>query len=108
MDELLLQLKQKGVGCHWSHLVAGALCYANDLILLAPSLSALRIMLHTCESFSVSHGLKFNASKTLRSSDVEGCLPVTVRELSFYVDLVLRSLEVAFNSILRKIWRLPY
>ena len=39
-------------------------CYADNLILLAPSLSALKIMLCTCESFSVSHGLKFNASKT--------------------------------------------
>ena len=63
MDELLLQLKHNAVGCHWDHHFAGVFCYADDLILLAPSLSALWIMLHTCESFSVSHGLKFNASK---------------------------------------------
>ena len=58
MDELLLQLKHNAVGCHWDHHFAGAFCYADDLILLAPSLSALRIMLHTCKSFSVSHASK--------------------------------------------------
>ena len=36
----------------------------DDLVLLAPSPSALRIMLHCCEDFAISHGLRFNASKT--------------------------------------------
>ena len=39
MDELLLQLKHNAVGCHWDHHFAGAFCYADDLILLASSLS---------------------------------------------------------------------
>ena len=34
------------------------------LILLAPSPSALRLMLNLCECFASSYGLKFNASKT--------------------------------------------
>ena len=75
MDELLLQLKRDGIGCHWGHLFAGAFCYADDLILLAPSLSALRIMLCTCEAFAVSPGLKFNSSKTqlIRFGRVPSC-----------------------------------
>ena len=40
MDEFLLQLKRKDIGCHWDHLFAGTLCYADNLILLASSLSA--------------------------------------------------------------------
>ena len=43
---------------------AGALCYADDLVLLAPSPSALRIMLRCCENFSLLRGLRFNSSKT--------------------------------------------
>ena len=43
-----------GVGC-----IAGALCYADDLVLLAPP-SALRIMLNCCENFAIIRGLKFN------------------------------------------------
>ena len=73
MDELLLQLKHNAVGCHWDHHFAGTFCYADDLILLAPSLSALRIMLHTCESFSVSHAsktqlIRFGSSPLLQLS----------------------------------------
>ena len=64
VDELLLQLKQLGVGCHWKHHFVGAVCYADDLSLLAPSQAALRLMLRLCEQFADSHGLRFNASKT--------------------------------------------
>ena len=33
-------------------LFAGSVCYADDLVLLAPSPSALMIMLHCCEDFA--------------------------------------------------------
>ena len=41
-----------------------AVCYANDLALLVPSRSALRLMLSVCETFASQHGLLFNARKT--------------------------------------------
>ena len=37
--------------------------YADDIVLLAPSASALRRMLSICDSFATSHGLLFNADK---------------------------------------------
>ena len=58
IDELLIQLKHLGVGCHWKHHFVGAVCYADDLALLAPSQAALRLMLRLCEQFADSHGLK--------------------------------------------------
>ena len=64
MDILLNMLKDCGVGCYWDGVFVGALGYADDIILLAPCPSALRLMLTTCESFASSFGLKFNASKT--------------------------------------------
>ena len=42
----------------------GALCYTDDIALLAPSPAALRLMLYTCSSFASSRSLLFNASKT--------------------------------------------
>ena len=42
----------------------GAMCYADDIALLAPSLLALRIMLEICTSFADDHSLVFNAGKT--------------------------------------------
>ena len=50
-DDLLGDLCRLGVGCHWDSLFAGALCYADYLVLLAPSPSSLRIMLNCCENF---------------------------------------------------------
>ena len=53
-----------GVGCHLGCEFVGCVCYADDLALLAPSPSALRIMLKICENFARDHGLRFNAAKT--------------------------------------------
>ncbi len=64
MDDLLSGLERLGVGCHWKAAFVGAVFYADDLALLAPSPSALRLMLHHCECFASAHGLRFNASKT--------------------------------------------
>ena len=64
IDDLLLDLKKLGVGCFWDSFFAGALCYADDLTLLAPTPSALRFMLQHCERFAESRGLRFNPAKT--------------------------------------------
>ena len=64
IDKLLQDLKQQGIGCFWEQHFAGAYAYADDLVILAPSASALRQMLQSCEVFADSHGLKFNPDKT--------------------------------------------
>ena len=53
-----------GVGCYWGHMFAGALSYADDIVILAPCASALRRMLDICSLYAHDHGLLFNASKT--------------------------------------------
>ena len=64
IDDLLAELEELGVGCYWNNHFLGAVCYADDTALLAPSPAALRMMLDTCSSFASSHSLLFNASKT--------------------------------------------
>ena len=61
VDGLLCKLRDSGVGCHLGCEFVGSVCYADDLALLAPSPSALRII---CENFARDHGLRFNAAKT--------------------------------------------
>ena len=60
MDEL----RESSVGCYWGGHFAGAMCYADDIVLLPPSASALRRMLSICVSYAPSHGLVFNVDKT--------------------------------------------
>ena len=64
MDDLLVELERQGVDCVWKHHFAGAVCYADDTAQIAPSPSALRLMLQTCIQFTSSHSPIFNASKT--------------------------------------------
>ena len=64
IDDLLTRLESKAIGCHWSHHFVSAVGYADDIVLLAPSASALKIMLNTCCQFAKDHNLLFNAAKT--------------------------------------------
>ena len=57
-------LSGSGVGCYWGAHFVGAVCYADDIALLAPYPSAMRTMLSVCEEYAVTHGLKFNPNKT--------------------------------------------
>ena len=57
LDSLLSSLEHAGIGCCWGGLFAGVLAYADDIVLLSPSLCGLRYMLKECESFASDHGL---------------------------------------------------
>ena len=63
VDSLLEMLEASGVGCYSGGCFVGAVCYADDIVLLAPCASALRVMLNICDTFASSHGLVFNAAK---------------------------------------------
>ena len=60
LDGFLVQLKTLGVGCHVAGVWFGAVCYADDLILLAPSRTAMAMMLEICDSYAASHNLEFS------------------------------------------------
>ena len=62
LDGLLSELVECGVGCYWKILFAGCLCYADDIVLLAPCPSALRIMLKICCKYATDQGLEFNTT----------------------------------------------
>ena len=64
LDSLLDSLRSCGRGCFWDTNFCGALCYADDLTILAPSPDSLRKMLAHCEAYAKSHGLHFNVAKT--------------------------------------------
>ena len=45
IDELLLKLSAAGVGCYMGSTFVGALAYADDIVLICPTPSALRLLL---------------------------------------------------------------
>ena len=76
-DELLLRLKNAGIGCWIGSVYVGALAYADDLSLLAPTIGAMHSMLAICDSYAKEFNVIFNASKTkcmcLGDKFVHGC-----------------------------------
>jgi len=64
IDDLLLLLKLAGFGCYIGVHVAGAPDYADDIVLVAPSATALRKMLAMCEDCADEYCICFNAAKS--------------------------------------------
>ena len=64
-DELLQQLRNRGVGCHVGPHYVGAIAYADDITLLAPTLRSLNEMITTALQFADDYDMMFNAKKTV-------------------------------------------
>jgi len=64
IDDLLLRLSSSGVSCYLGLNFVGALAYADDIVLLAPTLSAMRILLQICDSYVAEYDINFNPDKS--------------------------------------------
>ena len=64
IDVLLTRLRSKGLGCFIGNNYFGAVAYADDVVLLSPTVSNLKSMLKICEEFSKEFHINFNASKS--------------------------------------------
>jgi uncharacterized protein YerC len=64
IDEMLNRLKEADIGCHIGREYLGALAYADDICLVAPSVDAMNQMLHVCEKFAHDYYVKFNPHKS--------------------------------------------
>ena len=64
IDKLLTRLRESGVGCHIDGVFAGVFGYADNIVLLAPSLDALRHMIGICEEYAQEFHILFNPSKS--------------------------------------------
>ena len=64
-NELLCRLESSGFGCYVGHKFIGALGYADDLAILAPTKLSAQFMLNVCEEFARDYKVKFNAAKSV-------------------------------------------
>ena len=61
---MLCKLEQSGYGCHVGDVYTGSVAYADDLILLSPTLYGLDQTINICESFTIEHQIIFNGKKS--------------------------------------------
>jgi hypothetical protein len=64
LDVLIKNLEKKRIGCNVGSELFGCVAFADDLVLLSPSIHDLRKMLATCEEYCANFKLKFNATKS--------------------------------------------
>jgi len=53
-----------GVGCYLGTNFVGALAYADDIVLVCSTPSAMLKLLSICDAFAVEYDIKFNAQKS--------------------------------------------
>ena len=53
------------IGCHINNTFIEALCYANVVTLLSPSIRGLNAMISLCEVFAKNFDITFNCQKTV-------------------------------------------
>ncbi|KAG7305373.1 hypothetical protein JYU34_009439 [Plutella xylostella] len=64
VNDLIVELRSTRIGCHVDNVCVNNLSYADDMVLLRPSINGLRKLLSVCEAFAERHGLKYNVAKT--------------------------------------------
>jgi hypothetical protein len=63
-DVLLTRLRDSNVGCFIGPWFTGALAYADNLAILAPTAKAMRMMLAICDEYADEYCVRFNANKS--------------------------------------------
>lgn len=64
VNDLIGELRRARTGCHLGNVCVNNLSYADDMVLLSPSIKGLRKLLLICEQYAIDHGLKYNVAKT--------------------------------------------
>ena len=90
MDDLVVELKLKGVGCHIINVFLACILYADDVCLIAPSRSAMQDILDICSTYAEDWCIWYNEKKTKimafgKKFDSFSCVPLTMngKNLSF-------------------------
>ena len=73
LDDLIIKLRELGLGCHVGGWWMGACGYADDLILLAPLRSVLQEMVRVCQEYGELHNLVFSTDPNPANSKTK-CL----------------------------------
>jgi hypothetical protein len=63
VNDLIVQLEECDLGCHVGKKIYGCIMYADDILIMSPSVVELQSMLDLCYKFSLMNDISFNASK---------------------------------------------
>ncbi|XP_047991636.1 uncharacterized protein LOC125230506 [Leguminivora glycinivorella] len=64
INALIEGLSSTRVGCAIAGEMVNNISYADDMVLLGPSVCAIRKLLNKCEEYALTHGLRYNVAKS--------------------------------------------
>lgn len=64
INDLIGELSSTHTGCYIDNVCVNNISYADDMVLLGPSVGSIRKLVSICEAYVVQYGLKYNASKS--------------------------------------------
>jgi Reverse transcriptase (RNA-dependent DNA polymerase) len=64
IDDMLLTVSKTGVECYIGNVFVGALAYADDIVIIAPSACAMRKLLNVCDKYANEYHIVFNVEKS--------------------------------------------
>ncbi len=62
-DELINRLELEGIGCHIGSKYYGAICYADDMQILCPSVCGIQSMINICAECWIEYDITYNEKK---------------------------------------------
>ena len=66
IDELIKRLRRNKTGFWLNGNFVGVIVYADDIVLLSPTLDGLQEMIKTCSDYTTQHNLSFSTHKTIQ------------------------------------------
>ncbi len=64
-DKLIYRLELEGIGCHIGSKYYGAICYADDMQILCPSVCCFQSMINICAEFGTEYDTTYNETKSV-------------------------------------------
>ena len=74
IDGVVDKIKSTGVGCYYSSSCVSVILYADDILLLAPSVSSLQNLLTACEDELTHLDMRINGKKSTCIYDLQYAL----------------------------------
>ena len=65
IDDIITKVKEANVGCYFSSICASILIYADDILLISPTVSGLQCLLTICEQEIIDLDMRINVSKSM-------------------------------------------
>ena len=100
-DELLKGIERTGIGCHIGHHFYGGLGYADDVVLLSPTVYGLQLLINTCEKFATEHNVTFDSRKTVctyfGSRNIIACRQVSLNSVKIPWQISVKHLGNYLN-----------